>query len=137
VGKLNASICSGFLQRKAKRRPLPYLALDPNAPTVPLYYVFDDGQAESGAAHRPRPPFVDPVKTLEHPWLIVYGNAYAPIGHLNLHLGLQLFNGNNDLSAIGAVFYRIVDEVFSSRRSSSSSTIKTVSLAISLFHKFG
>ena len=43
--------------------------------------VFDDGQAQSGAAGGPGVAFVHPVEPLKHPALLIGGNADAGVCH--------------------------------------------------------
>src|SRR5437879_2915503 len=47
-------------------------------------HVLDDGEAEPGAAGRPRPGRVGPEEPFEHPLLVLVRDADAPVGDRDL-----------------------------------------------------
>ncbi len=54
---------------------LPYFTFDAYFPAEGLGQVFDDGQAQAGAAQLSGTGLIDAIETLEHPPLIVRLNA--------------------------------------------------------------
>src|SRR5687768_9481757 len=70
-------------QHDAEGGALARLALDVDAPAVRLRHVFDDGEAEAGAALFARAAAVDAVEALEDPRQRLRRDADAGVAHLD------------------------------------------------------
>src|SRR5690606_19420128 len=79
--------CWSFVhgQRDPKARALPQLARHPDAATVRLDQVLDDGETKAGAAEIARAPLVHPVEALEHTTEVLLRDSGPIVFHAQLH----------------------------------------------------
>src|SRR3954469_4375111 len=89
--------------RQRERRTRTGLTPQPDGAVVIGRDVLDDGQSQSGAAGGPRPRRVDAEESLEHPLLIVAGDADASIGHRDLDVVAASAATDRDGRTLGRV----------------------------------
>ena len=73
--------------------------------------VFDDGQAESGAAHFAGTGAVDAVEALEDSRQILLGDAQSVVGDFNDHMTDLDFRQHADTAIFARVLDGVVDEI--------------------------
>src|SRR6185312_5777932 len=74
-------------------------AADVDGAAVGLGYVFDDGEAEAGAAHFARAGAVDAVEALKDAGEVMGRDSEAVVGDLDLHAVALACHGHADLAA--------------------------------------
>ena len=91
-------------QGEVELRAVAEFALSPEAATVSLEDVLDDGEAEAGAAGFAGAGLVNAVKPLEDAMEVFRGDAGAKILHSEFNLGVEHASADADALAAFSVF---------------------------------
>ena len=84
---------------------------DFDAAAVDLGDVFDDGEAEAGAAHFPAAGAVDAVEAFEDSGEVFGGDAETVVGDFEEDVAVFGFGCGADFAVVAGVFDGVVDEV--------------------------
>src|ERR1035437_6104712 len=102
---------SSSRQREVERAAFFKFALRPHSSTVRLHNVFDDGEAEAGAAELTAACFVDTIKTLKDMKKMLLGDAGAIVGDRGYYETVLFLGRDRNAATVLCVVDGVVEQV--------------------------